>query len=249
MATNFLQDIVTTADRLRALDTRHVVFGASQHAYRFNPPLATAQVEAFEQHHKVVLPEPYRQFITEIGNGGVGPYYGIMPLDPQAPQLQQPFPATQPFELDDDKFNEDIPGALVLAEYGCGIYIVLVVHGEAAGEVWVDARYEGGISPITDANGQRMTFDVWWLSMMGRHLATFEHILALMQAGTPHETIHQNLEPSVIQLEVDQIMLSLMDQDPTQTPKVYANKPWGRECGLVEDHYANWLQNKHSTGN
>jgi hypothetical protein len=39
-------------------------------------------------------------------------------------------------------------------------------------------------------------------------------------------------------------MLSLMDQDPNARPRVYADKLWGAACGLVEEHYAGWLQNR-----
>lgn len=249
MSTEFVQNVTAIVDRLRTLDTRRVVFGSSHHAYRFNPPLGREQVDEFEHIHNVSLPVPYRRFITEVGNGGAGPYYGIMPLELKAPQLLQPFPSTQPFELDEDDTEESwdsaIPGSISLAEYGCGIFLLLVVRGEAAGEVWVDARYEGGIAPIANESGTQMTFDTWWLTVMGEHLERFERILALMKAATPHEDIHSILEPGVLQLEVDETMLSIMNQNPTRTPKVYANKPWGQACGLVEEHYSEWLQNNH----
>ncbi|MBZ0306886.1 MAG: SMI1/KNR4 family protein [Anaerolineae bacterium] len=229
MSTEFLQNVTAITERLRTLDTRRVVFGSSHHAYRFNPPLGREQVDEFEHIHNVSLPVPYRRFITEIGNGGAGPFYGIMPLELNSPQLLQPFPSTQPFkpgeDNDEESFVASIPGSILLAEYGCGIFILLVVRGEAAGEDWFDARYEGGISPAVNGSGARMTFDTWWLAVMGAHLERFERILALMKAATPHEDIHHMLEPGVLQLEVDDTMLSIMNQNPKDTPKVSANKP------------------------
>jgi hypothetical protein len=244
MTTDFISTAAALLDRLRTLDRRRVAFGSSHHAYGFRPPLGMTQVEAFERTHEVSLPAPYRRYLTELGDGGAGPFYGIMPLSLDAPQLLQPFAHVEPFQLDFDEWEAPkwaIPGSVTIAEYGCGTYILLVVRGEAAGQVWVDARYETGIIPVTDREGTPMAFDTWWLSEMGGHLGRFERILALMEAATPHEQIHQMLEPGVLQLEVDQTMLSIMDRDPREKPRVYAKKPWGAVCGLVEDHYGSWL--------
>ena len=56
------------------------VFGGSGHHFTLNPPLSEADVLAFELQSHVSLPIDYRRFITEVGNGGAGPYYGIFPL-------------------------------------------------------------------------------------------------------------------------------------------------------------------------
>jgi hypothetical protein len=56
------------------------VFGADGHGFRLNPPLSEAEVAGFETSRGTHLPADYRQFITEIGNGGAGPYHGVFPL-------------------------------------------------------------------------------------------------------------------------------------------------------------------------
>jgi hypothetical protein len=56
------------------------VFGASEHRYRLAPPLSAAQVATWEHDHGVQLPPEYRTFITKLGNGGAGPFYGLFPL-------------------------------------------------------------------------------------------------------------------------------------------------------------------------
>ncbi|WP_406698028.1 SMI1/KNR4 family protein [Singulisphaera sp. Ch08] len=76
-------DRSTILQRLADLDRRdqrRKVFGAASHQYKLNPPLPVSVIEAFEERHGVSLPEDYRLFMTEIGNGGAGPYYGILPF-------------------------------------------------------------------------------------------------------------------------------------------------------------------------
>ncbi len=56
------------------------VFGADVHGFRLNPPLPEADVIAFENVHNVSFPHDFRQFLTDVGNGGAGPFYGVLPL-------------------------------------------------------------------------------------------------------------------------------------------------------------------------
>jgi hypothetical protein len=85
-------------------------------------------------------------------------------------------------------------------------------------ELWYDARYEDGISPVLDTEKRPMGFDQWWLTQMRSHLERFERVLALMNGATPHEELHRALEPQTLQLEVDLTMASLMDTKVTGTP-------------------------------
>ena len=67
------------------------VFGADTHKYRLDSPIDMAEVEAFEKKYNISLPDGYRVFVTQIGNGGnerksqvgnsgAGPSYGIYKL-------------------------------------------------------------------------------------------------------------------------------------------------------------------------
>lgn len=56
------------------------VFGANGHHFRLNRPIPERDVAEFEGRCRVILPSDYRHFITRIGNGGAGPYYGFFPL-------------------------------------------------------------------------------------------------------------------------------------------------------------------------
>jgi hypothetical protein len=67
-------------------------FGSKSHQYQLNKPLSIEEVEKFENKYKITLPQCYKSFLTEIGNGGIeyqnsvvgnsgaGPYYGIFGL-------------------------------------------------------------------------------------------------------------------------------------------------------------------------
>jgi hypothetical protein len=61
-------------------DPERKVFGSSKHQYRLRPPLPHSEIDAFEKKHAIILPGDYRYFITEIGDGGAGPFYGLFPF-------------------------------------------------------------------------------------------------------------------------------------------------------------------------
>lgn len=66
---------------LRKLDTDYSLFGAFKHRYKLNPVLSVQEIQLFENAHKVKLPEEYVAFLTKVGNGGAGPFYGLEPFE------------------------------------------------------------------------------------------------------------------------------------------------------------------------
>ncbi|WP_334077751.1 SMI1/KNR4 family protein [Paenibacillus sanfengchensis] len=134
------------------------VFGARSHRYRLNERLSPVELRRFEQTHGIVLPAEYAAFLTEIGNGGAGPYYGIHPLgtkqsiemdrmgEPAAlrPQMSQaamdgepndPDPNTMSDEEYDDWVAKWVQGLLNIGEQGCSYETMLVITGEYRGKV------------------------------------------------------------------------------------------------------------------
>jgi hypothetical protein len=65
---------------LRNLDTGLEVFGAEKHQYKLRKKLTAPQIAAFEAKNQVQLPLEYVAFLTRLGNGGAGPFYGIETL-------------------------------------------------------------------------------------------------------------------------------------------------------------------------
>lgn len=64
----------------KRMDPAFEMFGVSRHKYELNPPIDPAFVREVEELYHFRLPEDYVQFITEVGDGGAGPDYGIGPF-------------------------------------------------------------------------------------------------------------------------------------------------------------------------
>jgi hypothetical protein len=96
--------------KLRRRDSKRSLFGSAAHDYKLNPPIPASTIQEFEARHGSRLPDDYRYFVTEIGNGGAGPYYGLLPfgqLDDGRSweegdligDVSQPFPHVEPWNL------------------------------------------------------------------------------------------------------------------------------------------------------
>ncbi|MEV4973670.1 HEAT repeat domain-containing protein [Streptomyces scopuliridis] len=127
-------------------------FGAESHGYRLNPPLPESRVAAFEAEHGIVLPEGYRRFVTDVGDGGAGPAYGLLSLadtydtvsDSFAGHLREPSPFVPDtlygydwwdgFWGPDDR-PDPLQGTLAIVHHGCTSYTQLVVTGPGRGRL------------------------------------------------------------------------------------------------------------------
>ena len=121
MASVEIATINKKLDELRRTDTSFETFGSSVHCYQLNAPLSEVELGEFEVAHALILPEPYRTFISELGNGGAGPFYGLFPLgffdatggplerwkegDGFAGDLSKVFPHREPWNVSDAWFE------------------------------------------------------------------------------------------------------------------------------------------------
>lgn len=160
-------------------------------AYLPRPRLAAAALTAWEAEHGVVLPEEYRLFVQEIGDGGEmpGSYcdFKITPLAKMrgVPGAATPFPVTserlrQRFEQlraegppDDGVLFPELmafwqeadkpPGCLLLGQYPSADTLLLVTAGDLRGSVWCGVCY--GI-PETHHAGQPVGFLSWFAGVL-----------------------------------------------------------------------------------
>lgn len=193
----WIQRLKAKLERLKALDPDCKVFGASRHKHQLNPPKTETELASFEKLHGVKLPKDYRTFLKHIGNGGAGPSYGLESLemavyadmDSHSPSelidVAKPFPHTEIWDfsyseeeplVNDDHFYEPdwICGTLRLANYGCVMYLNLVVNGPEAGNIWWDYRFQQQcLMPVSlpKADG-RVGFLAWYENWLDYELAT-----------------------------------------------------------------------------
>ena len=76
-----IQELRAQLEQAAKADPEQKYFGADLHKYRWNPPASPEEVEAFEQKIGVSLPEEYRNFLLQAGNGGAGPFCGLFSLE------------------------------------------------------------------------------------------------------------------------------------------------------------------------
>lgn len=74
------EEVIKILRQAQCIDAKFEIFGASTHRYRLNPPIRASFVRRAEEKYGFVLPEDYFRFITEVGDGGAGPDYGIKPF-------------------------------------------------------------------------------------------------------------------------------------------------------------------------
>ena len=180
-----MDDIAVLRDLLgllRAADTGFRVFGSDHHRYRLGSVLSEAELTAFELANGVRLPEDYRRFLSEIGNGGAGPFYGLEPLGTFGRDLARAFPfvtATDTLtneELERLPDRDEYPGALELCHHGCAIYSYLVVNGPTYGTIW-DGR--------EDFYPTCLAFGVWYRRWLERALRVLnnERLVPRLRVG------------------------------------------------------------------
>jgi SMI1 / KNR4 family (SUKH-1) len=76
-----MNEIVKKLKALKDLDVEFKVFGSGVHQYKLMQPLSIRDFTIVEEKYSCQFPEDYRHFITTIGNGGAGPYYGLLPIE------------------------------------------------------------------------------------------------------------------------------------------------------------------------
>jgi hypothetical protein len=64
-------------EQAKSIDPGFITYESEVHKYVLNAPVDTELVRQAEEKFGFTLPEDYFYFITEVGDGGAGPYYGI----------------------------------------------------------------------------------------------------------------------------------------------------------------------------
>lgn len=139
-------------------------FGAKSHQYQLEPVVSLEQVRRYEQKHNIKLPSEYVFFITEVGNGGAGPDYGIWGIDTKdlPPLTETEITPCPPYitpkltqeqweillENEDDDFDVT-DGTFCVGTKGCTYFNYIISDGTYENMVYYfDANYEESSPPF-----------------------------------------------------------------------------------------------------
>jgi hypothetical protein len=173
-----IKDKITAANKWPVSSLRRdLLFGEFGQLLResgrsLGPCLSPGEVGDFESRHGIRIPDEYRAFLLEVGNGGLGPpYYGLAVLGERldtfdaytinpttgGSRLARPFPFTRSWIMEDGVPSDEGTtadlwnGCLYLGTDGCGMTWRLVVTGPDRGVVWnVDGIGIGPTCPKRD---------------------------------------------------------------------------------------------------
>ena len=157
--------------------------------------LPERSVTAWERRHGVILPDEYRAFIREVGNGGMMPgHYCDFIIHPLAEVLGSERAAT-PFPVKSKRFRERMrqlavegwptegvlfpelepywdridqpPGCIVFGQYPSSDALLLVTAGDLRGSVWCSVCL--GVPELTSSR-KPLGFLAWFASTLNELL-------------------------------------------------------------------------------
>jgi hypothetical protein len=191
-----LERVAAKLAAARSSPVARAAFGADTHGYVPGEPLPDAAVAEFEERHGTVLPASYRLFLTELGNGGAGPGYGLTPLPTtccahrRTGHLAAPSPYRPGPRYRDDwevEFEEPwgdgrtfMPGTVTVADHGCSLVTRLVVTGPTRGRL-INLDHDGPVGPYVVEDTDFLAWYERWLdeAMAGYDVGFFGERLPL----------------------------------------------------------------------
>lgn len=156
---DFVEQVKALAALAREKNPRPQDFGAISHKYQFNPPIGVDKVCEFETECGLTLPEAYVLYLTQIGNGGAGPDYGLFPLE----KIKAIYDPNEEIFLDKKDIDEEwaemcraydesldnddgeylrieryaFNGSVIIGTPGCTMYTILMCKGENYGKIGI----------------------------------------------------------------------------------------------------------------
>ena len=170
---------------LKSLDPCYEEYGTEHYKYKLEPPVTEEEVIEFETFFKIKLPEDYRNFIINIGNGGAGPSNGLYGLwnivgeiryfRTRDEELSMEFPFSEQWSLGDPIPEKSIniksptQGTIPICHHGCGMLTYLVVTGPERGNLWGFPSEE--LYPMVGKDGKRLKFAEWYMDWLDGQIA------------------------------------------------------------------------------
>ena len=147
-----IEELRSLLEKAKVTDAALKQFGAQNHKYQWNPPASLKEIEEFEQETGISLPDGYRNFLLQAGNGGAGPFYGLFSLEQvkgwlswQVEPGETPYlvPGIDPDSLKNlgDRDHDWRRGCIPIESQGDTYFTYLLVAGPDRGRV-VYIEYE-----------------------------------------------------------------------------------------------------------
>ena len=210
--------IVEKLDHLKTMDRHCAAFGAESHRYSFSAPISSDEISSAESKLGISLPDELKSFYREVGNGGAGPYYGLLAaralrgfqpaeIYPGVESLRQ-IASASGSRVDDNGYFEisyrEIKGLVSIIDEGCGHQVCLVTTGPISGRV-VNVSANGFVFET-----RKNLFDLYneWLD---RELELFESVQNLMNQARSYEQINEEMIARFKDYHADDRMASLAD--------------------------------------
>ncbi|WP_153038989.1 hypothetical protein [Bacillus cereus] len=153
---------------------------------QLNECLTASELRLFEKENDVILPEECRLFYTKIGNGGAGPYYGVLSV--KMAHVED----VKTDGLEGHERDENFEGKIMrLCHEGCGFYQVIVLTGEYKGTIWIDNRVSDiGFVPLLrkeDSGLKTVGLLEWYEDWIDSGAKGMEEMFTEMFENTPWE--------------------------------------------------------------
>jgi len=194
------QEVLEKIRRLKALDQQCQAFGAENHRYRLLPCASNAEIEEVEDRLGTVIPYALRAFYRDIGDGIVGPDYGLVPVaelggySPDKPYtevgvLRAMAKEGYSSDSEEDYFEVDhkiLTGLISIIDQGCGHEVCLITAQPKAGSV-VYVSVDGYVVETDKTLIDR--YHQW----LDREIEQFETVKALMETEASFQQIQSEI--------------------------------------------------------
>ncbi|MEZ6048962.1 MAG: SMI1/KNR4 family protein [Planctomycetaceae bacterium] len=236
--------------QLAEFDRQFAVFGADHHRYSFRPVIIAENLDDYERQHGFKLPEELRYVYEHIGNGGVGPFYGLRPLDEcllMQPGLSYPGESyyrakkdAGEFQFDPNMSEETIlqmddplqrMGVICIIDQGCGQDIGMVTAGDLSGSI----IYSFSEGHFQDTNQSLADIYLAWLD---REMKLFQYLENMVRVSSSWPEIRDRFESQVERIDTEAYLRSLLDIPRTRKTFFGTMKPL-----TVEEYVKNMMQN------
>ena len=172
---------------LKAYDPRFSTFGAENHRYVFKPPVPPEKVMEMEHKLRVTFPPELRTFYLEVGNGNVGPEWGMFAIENlEGYRLEEDWMGCGFYDLQDGSYEETMTGLLVLMDRFYSHESCMVMNGQDAGKV---IAFSTNSFIYEENDSLTGVYNTWLDNEIGR----FERIRGMIAAGDGIQEISQKM--------------------------------------------------------